>query len=99
MTMGRKPQPEITDKQRELLRLIIQETEKNGCQPSRDELAVLLGTTKPAVTQKVQQLCRKGYLAMPAKKGERCLVIPGVVFRAEPADEAGVRVIQEILRP
>jgi|APGre2960657404_1045060.scaffolds.fasta_scaffold08639_4 DNA-binding MarR family transcriptional regulator len=96
--MGRKPDLEITDKQRQLLRLIVRETERNGCQPSREELAVLLGTSKPAVTQKIQQLCKKGYLAMPSKKRERCMIIPGVVFRAESTDGAGERIIQEILR-
>jgi biotin operon repressor len=99
--MGRHPIEEITEKQREVLRLIILETEKNGCQPSRDELAAKLGTTKHAVNQKVWQLCKKGYLVPSTKKGERCLVIPGVRFRAELVDRSAasgnLRVIEEIL--
>jgi len=82
MPRGRKPIEEITDKQKEVLKLIISLTEKNGYQPSRDELALIIGTTRHAVTQRVWQLEKKGYLEKPPQGGERCLRIPGISFRA-----------------
>ena len=81
-TRGRKKIEEITEKQREVFELIIRLTEENGYQPSRDELAAIVGATRHAVTQRVWHLCRKGYLELPPNGGERCLRIPGIRFKA-----------------
>lgn len=80
--MPRKPIEEITDKQREILELIIEGVQKNGYQPSRAELAMATGTTRHAVTTKINHLVNKGYLEVASQGGERCLRICGVAFTA-----------------
>lgn len=82
MAGGRKPIEEITEKQKEILELIIDFVEKNGHQPSRDQLAVMVGATRHAVNQRIEHLVKKGYLDYDSKGGERCLRIRGVGFAA-----------------
>lgn len=100
-TRGRKKIEEITEKQREVLELIIRLTEQNGYQPTRDELAVIVGATRHAVTQRVWHLCRKGYLELPPHGGERCLRIPGISFKAvrnnQKIIEKNLAVVKEIV--
>jgi DNA-binding MarR family transcriptional regulator len=81
--MSRRPIEEITDKQLEILELLISSTVDNGYQPSQAELAVMTGTTRHAVSQKIKQLMLKGFLEQPQDGGgERCLKINGLVFGA-----------------
>lgn len=81
--MGRKAIEEVTEKQQEILDLIISMTVKNGYQPSQADLAVMTGTTRHAVSQKIKQLILKGFIQKPHEGGgERCLKINGVVFEA-----------------
>jgi SOS-response transcriptional repressor LexA len=87
MRTGRKPIEEITEKQKEILVLIIDCIRQNGYQPSRDELAVAVGATSHAVTQRVDQLVRKGYLELAPSRGERRLRIPGLRFIATRNDD------------
>jgi SOS-response transcriptional repressor LexA len=86
--MGRRAVEEITDKQKEILELIIKMTAENGYQPSRAELAVVTGTTRHAVSQKVKHLVSKGFLEQPEDGGgERCLRIRGVAFKASMTED------------
>lgn len=101
MPRGRKPIEEVTDKQRETLRFIIEFVQANGFQPSRQEMAMETGTTRHSATQRVWQLRDKGYVVLPPGGGERCLALPGLRFKAElaPADLSieHRQVLQEIL--
>ena len=87
MAGGRKPIEQITEKQREVLELVINFIEEKGYQPSRDELAAMVGATRHAVNQRIEHLINKGYLAYESKGGERCLRIRGVAFSARITDE------------
>lgn len=78
--MGRKAIEEVTEKQREILELLIQMTMENGYQPSRADLAMATGTTRHAVSVKIQHLVNKGFLKVVDGGGERCLRILGVKF-------------------
>jgi SOS-response transcriptional repressor LexA len=84
---GRKPIKEITDKQKEVLKLIVDWIEEKGYQPSREDLAVLVGTTRHAITQRIWHLARKGYVNLPKNGGERRLEIPGIRFVAVRNDD------------
>lgn len=87
MAGGRKPIEEITEKQKEILELIIEYVQENGHQPSRDQLAAMVGATRHAVNQRIEHLVNKGYLGFDSKGGERCLRIRGVAFTARLTDE------------
>lgn len=87
MAGGRKPIEEITEKQREILELIINFVQENGYQPSRDQLAAMVGATRHAVNQRIEHLVNKGYLGFDSKGGERCLRICGVTFKAKLTNE------------
>lgn len=101
MARGRKPAEGLTEKQREILKLMIAFVCRNGHQPTRDELAARTGTTPHAVTQKIWSLRDKGYLVMGDSKTDRSLTIRGVRFEAclEPAGLSGEQkiLLQEIL--
>ncbi len=87
MAGGRKPIEEITEKQKEILELIIGFVQENGYQPSRDQLAAMVGATRHAVNQRIEHLVKKGYLGFDLKGGERCLRIFGITFKAKLKNE------------
>lgn len=101
MPRGRKPIEEITDKQREVLKMIISHVRDHGFQPSRQELAAQLGTTRHAATQRVWHLRDKGFVQIEPGGAERCLGLPGLRFEAK-IDPVGLsdehrQVLEELL--
>lgn len=101
MPKGRRPIEEITDKQRDTLKFIIDFVQKNGFQPSRQEMAMEIGATRHSATQRVWYLRDKGFVNAPPEGGERCLALRGIRFKAE-LDPAGLsdehrQVLEEIL--
>jgi len=82
MSRGRKPIEEITDKQKEVLQMIVEFIQEKGYQPSRQDLADRMGITRHAATQRVWQLSRKGFVRLQPGGGERCLILPGLRFEA-----------------
>jgi biotin operon repressor len=93
---------EISEKQKQVLDLIIRFTMNNGFQPNREELAQQTGTTRQAVSDKIKQLCRKGVLEISVESGERCMRIVGMkfepVFDAGKVPKAHAKMITELVR-
>lgn len=58
--------PRITRRQQEILAVITELTERNGCSPTYAELAKHLGVHQSAVLQSVQRLMLRGCLRRQA---------------------------------
>ncbi len=73
-----KPEREVSERQAEVYVHLIKHVEEYGYQPSRRELAELMGITVPAVSQLIGYLINKGLLDPPPKnRNERCLGFRG----------------------
>jgi repressor LexA len=77
-----RKQPELSEKQREVLEFLVRFIEENGYQPSLKEMAEFFGITKKALRDRIMQLRAKGYVNVPAERQERCLKLSNLRFKA-----------------
>ncbi len=70
----------ITPKQRQLLKYLIDQTARNGYQPSTKEMAVHFGCQVAAVVQKLDRLQDLGFITLSAVGKGRCITINHLQF-------------------
>jgi SOS-response transcriptional repressor LexA len=84
--MPRKPDPEPSEKQKEILEFIVLTVSQKGFQPSQQEMADHFGITKNAVAQRLDELAKRGLIEMVGKNRERAISLKGVKFKPYAAD-------------
>lgn len=76
--------PDVTDKQQDVLDYIIQHVEDCGYQPSKLDMANHFGCTERAIFDRLKQLESKGVLMLNAREGkkDRAITLHHMKFRA-----------------
>jgi SOS-response transcriptional repressor LexA len=70
-----------SERQLEVLQFIVSYTQEHGYQPSRREMAEAFGVTRSAITGRLKDLERRGYVCL-SNPGDRAVILMYVRFRA-----------------
>jgi predicted transcriptional regulator len=76
------PDPNVSEKQFEVVQIIIEHVEKHGFQPTHGEIGDVLGITKTAVRQRLLEAAARGFIEVPVRGRERAVIIKGLRFKA-----------------
>lgn len=78
---------ELTEKQAEVWKYLVDHVERHGFQPSNREMAEHFGIFPKALSDRLDQLASKGYIQFAGKWQDRCLKLNYVRFHAEFTEE------------
>lgn len=81
MSRGRRPETAVSTKQLEIFLHIIHCVEKNGFQPSLQEVSSHLGINRRAAHDRLAILARKNWVELGGNR-DRAIELVGVTFKA-----------------